>query len=84
MKESLEGYTRVMRGRYTRRTGKSARSVLLGGYCQTTGLERKYASKVLRGQRRVGKPGASRGARSRYDKGDLRVLKGVWLAAGQP
>ena len=61
MKESLEDYTRVMRGRYTRRTGKLARSVLLDEYCQTTGLDRKYANKVLRGQRRVGRTGASRG-----------------------
>ena len=84
MKESLEDYTKVMRERYTRRTGKSARAVLLDEYCQTTGLGRKYANKVLRGQRRVGMTGASRGARSRYDEGDLQVLKGVWLAAGQP
>lgn len=84
MKESLEDYTRVMRGRYARHTGKPARTKLLDEYCQSTGLERKYANKVLRGQRRRGPSGAPRGARRRYSKSDLQVLKSVWLAAGQP
>jgi hypothetical protein len=39
MKESREDSTRVMRGRYARRTGKPARAKLLDEYCQTTGLE---------------------------------------------
>ena len=84
MKESLEDYTRVMRGRYARRTGKMGRSVLLDEYCQSTGLERKHANKVLRGQRRRESAGGVRGARSLYTVGDIAVLKGVWLAAGQP
>jgi hypothetical protein len=84
MKESLEDYTRVMRGRYARHTGKPARQKLLDEYCQTTGLERKYANKVLQGQRRRGPSGAPRGASSRYSKSDLQVLKSLWLAAGQP
>jgi hypothetical protein len=84
MKESLEDYTRVMRGRYARRTGKPARQKLLDEYCQTTGLERKYANKVLRGQRRRDPSGVPRGASSRYTKSDLEVLKSVWLAAGRP
>ena len=84
MKESLEDYTRVMRERYARRTGKPARAKLLDEYCQSTGLERKYANKVLRGQRRRGPSGVSRGASSRYSKSDLQVLKSLWLAAGQP
>ena len=84
MKESLEDYTRVMRERYARHTGKPARAKLLDEYCQTTGLERKYANKVLRGQRRRGPSGAPRGASSRYTKSDLQVLKSLWLAAGQP
>ena len=49
MKTSLEDYTRVVSGRYARRTGKQARRVLLDEYCQVTGFERKYAIKVLRG-----------------------------------
>jgi hypothetical protein len=84
MKESREDYTRVMRGRYARHTGKPARAKLLDEYCQTTGLERKYANKVLRGQRRRGPSGVLRGASSRYTRSDLQVLKSLWLAAGQP
>jgi hypothetical protein len=84
MKKSLEDYTRVMRGRYARHTGKLARQKLLDEYCQTTGLERKYANKVLRGQRRRGPSGAPRGAGSRYTRSDLQVLKSLWFAAGQP
>ena len=45
MKESLEDYTRVMRGRYARRTGKQARSALLDEYCRSSGLERKHVIK---------------------------------------
>lgn len=84
MKESLEDYTRVMRGRYVRRRGKAARHILLNEYCQSTGLERKHANKVLRGQRRRGPCGARRGASSTYTGEDITVLKAVWLAAGQP
>ena len=84
MKESLEDYTRVMRGRYARRTGKRARQELLNEYCRTTGLERKYANKVLRGQRRRGASGARRGASPVYCAADIELLKDVWFAAGQP
>jgi len=84
MKESLEDYTRVMRGRYARRAGRQARGALLDEYCQSTGLERKHAIKVLRGQRRRGGEGASRGSPGVYSPGDVAVLKAVWLAAGQP
>jgi hypothetical protein len=84
MKKSLEDYTRVMRGRYARRTGKGARSALLNEYCSTTGLERKYAIKVLRAQRRLGSSGAPRGACRSYTQSDIEVLKSVWLQSGQP
>ena len=84
MKTSLEDYTRVVRGRYARRTGKQARRVLLDEYCQVTGFERKYAIKVLRGQRRREVGGNLRGARSKYSPADLELLKKVWLEAGQP
>ena len=84
MKESREDSSRVMRGRYARHTGKPARAQLLDEYCQTTGLERKYANKVLRGQRRRGPSAVPRGASSRYTQSDLQVLKSLWLAAWQP
>lgn len=84
MKKSLEDYTRVMRGRYARRRGKGARSALLNEYCSTTGMERKYAIKVLREQRRTGPSGVPRGACRSYLEGDIEVLKSVWLSSGQP
>jgi hypothetical protein len=46
MKENREDYTRVMRGRYARHTGKPARAKQLDEYYQTTGLERKHAKKA--------------------------------------
>jgi hypothetical protein len=73
-----------MRGRSARHTGKPILQKLLDEYCQTTGLERKYANKVLRGLRRRGPSGVPRGASSRFSKSDLQVLKSLWFAAGQP
>ena len=55
MKESHEDYTRMMRQRYVRRTGKRARSVWLDAYCQSMGRDRKYAIKVPGGKRRQGR-----------------------------
>ncbi len=77
MRESLKDYITVMRGRYARRSGKQARSALLDEFRETAGYERKHANKVLRGQHRRGSPGI-------YRPEDAEVLKGVWLAAGQP
>lgn len=53
-------------------------------YCEATGFERKHANKVLRGQRRREGGSRRRGALARYSGKDMEVLKGVWLAAGQP
>ena len=66
MKTSLPDGIRVMRGRYACRWGWLAGGALLDEHCQSTGLERKYANKVLRGQRRTGRSGAGREARRRY------------------
>jgi hypothetical protein len=84
MKESLKDYIEVMRGRYGRRRGKRVRSALLDEFCQTAGLERKYALKVLRGQRRQVAGGRPRGAPVLYTVKDVGVLKAVWLLGGQP
>jgi hypothetical protein len=84
MKKSLEEYTEMMRERYSRHTGKGARSALLNEFCKSTNLERKYAIKVLRQQRRRGPSGVPRGASSVYTKGDLAIIKSVWLQSGQP
>ena len=45
--KSIEEYTKKMRGRYARMTGKKARSTLLDEFSEVTGWERKHANKVL-------------------------------------
>ena len=84
MTESLDEYTLLMRSRYARRTGRKARSKLLDEFCDVTGFERKYAIKVLNGQRRRSHSGKRRGAKPTYTKEDIEMLKKLWLAAGQP
>jgi len=84
MTESLIDYTTLIRSRYARRSGRRARSILLDEFCNVTGFERKYAIKVLNGQRRRRTPGKRRGANSTYTKTDIKVLKSLWLLAGQP
>lgn len=83
-KRSIKEYTEKMRDRYGRMTGKEARSRLLDEYTQVTGFERKYANKVLRGQRRCGGKKSRRGAPARYGPEVLEALKECWLAMEQP
>ena len=52
--KSTEEYTEKMRERYLRRTGKLARSALIDEFVALTGVERKYAIKLLRGTRHRG------------------------------
>jgi len=83
MNKSLSDYTNIIRERYARMTGKPARSSLLDEFCETTALERKYAIKVLGGQRRKGTT-HRRGAKPIYQSNDIVVIKDIWLIAGQP
>lgn len=73
------------RGRYEKR-GKRGRSRLLDEVCALCGYERKYASKVLAGERPV--VGMSRrargGSRPRYGGAERKIIKAIWLAAEQP
>ena len=48
----LNEYMPRFRARYSRMTGKKARSRLLDVFCEVTGYGRKHAIKVLRGQKR--------------------------------
>ena len=85
MDQSLTDYIECMRERYARMTGKRARSKLLDDFCATSGFERKYALKVLRGQRRKEPPSFSRrGAGRIYSDEDITILKSIWLQSGQP
>ena len=83
MHQSLNDYVILMRERYSRMTGKPARSLLLNEFCETTNFERKHAIKVLGGQRR--KPCSNRrGAKPTYTEDDIAILKSIWFTAGQP
>lgn len=81
----------MMRCRYRRYAGKLARSRLLDEFCEATGHERKYATKLLSGRR--GPPGGSGGAgctRSQggrppiYDAEVTGVLHEIWRHSEQP
>lgn len=83
--ESTTEYTEKIRERYSRMKGKQARSRLLDEYTAVTGFDRKYAIKVMRGQRR--KPKAShkpKGAPTRYSEDLTRPLKELWFWMDQP
>ncbi|MCA1659813.1 MAG: hypothetical protein LC642_04630 [Verrucomicrobiaceae bacterium] len=71
------------RGRYRAR-GKQGKSRLLDELCALCGYERKYASKVLSGARRL--PGRRKrgGSPPRSGEAERALLKVIWLYAEQP
>ena len=74
----------VMRLRYGGR-GRKGRSRLLDEFCELYGCERKYAIKLLRGQRRCeGKKKRRSGAKPKYGSGERAILKAIWLGSEQP
>ena len=74
----------VMRLRYGGR-GRKGRSRLLDEFCELYGCERKYAIKLLRGQRRCeGKKKRRSGAKPKYSSGERAILKAIWLGSEQP
>ena len=87
-RSTRDEYLEKMRCRYRRYTGKLARSRLLDEFCEVTGHERKYATKLLSGRR--GPPvGAgctpSRGGRPAiYDAEVTGVLHEIWRHSEQP
>jgi len=82
---SIEEYTKKMRGRYARMTGRKARGKLLDEFIEITGWDRKHANKVLLGtRRRKGGRRGKRGAPRRYGADLLAALKTCWLAMEQP
>lgn len=83
-KETLNEYIGRVRERYTRLTGKRARSRLLDDFCAVSGYGRKHAIKVLRGQKRGGKGPGRGGAPKLYGEEVGAVLKHCWLHMEQP
>jgi len=82
-RKSKEDYLELMRGRYSRLTGRRAKSVLVSEFCEVTGHERKYALKLLNG-RRCGR-GVGRGGRApSYGEAEEKVLYDIWRCAEMP
>ena len=85
---SRDEYLKTMRCRYRRYTGKRARGTLLDEFCQVTGHERKYASKLLstrRGPGATGTPAPNRGGRPKtYDDEVIRIIFEIWKHSEQP
>ena len=81
---SLKEYLEKMRERYRLRTGKKARSALLGEFCTMSGYERKYAIKLLSGRRGVNGQGRRPGRKAQYGEAEVSVLRVIWEAAEQP
>jgi len=81
-------YLEKMRSRYRRYTGKTARSRLLDEFCQATGHERKYASKLLSVQRGLTcaqRASTTQGGRPRlYDAETKQVVHQIWKHSEQP
>jgi hypothetical protein len=81
---TLNEYIPRFRARYSRMTGKKARSGLLDEFCEVTGYGRKHAIKVLGGQKRSGRGPGRGGAPRRYGEEEIAVLKYCWLRMEQP
>ena len=57
---------------------------MLTEFCETTGYNRKYAIRWLNGPEPKKGVGKRRGRRSSYGGQEIRVVSGVWEAAGYP
>ncbi|HEY5812241.1 MAG TPA: hypothetical protein VIT23_06285, partial [Terrimicrobiaceae bacterium] len=69
------------RQRYGKR-GREGRSRLLDEVCELCGYERKYAIKVLSGNRAIVGSGRQRGgSQAIYGEAEREVIKAIWLAA---
>lgn len=81
-------YLEKMRCRYGRRTGKQAKGKLLDEFCQVSGHERKYASKLLTNRRGLGSLGSrppNLGGRPKSYGGEVvNVLLEIWRHSEQP
>ncbi len=87
-RSTRDEYLKTMRCRYRRYTGKPAKTKLLDEFCQVTGHERKYASKLLssrRGHVPDGTTPSNRGGRPKtYDGEVVGVLFEIWRHSEQP
>lgn len=82
--KSIEEYTKKLRERYGRMTGRKARGKLLDELVAMTGWNRKHANKVLLGQKRKSGRRGKRGVPQKYGEEIRTALKTCWLAMEQP
>lgn len=82
--QSIQEYTTKMRERYSRMTGRKAKTKLLDEFITITGWERKYANKVLLGIKRKSGTRGKRGAPQKYKQALIDSLKHCWLWMDQP
>lgn len=83
-RKSRDEYLGKMRGRYARMSCRRARSRLLDEFCEVTGHERKYASKLLGGTRRKSLVASMRGRPAKYGDAEKEVIRAIWKACEQP
>lgn len=91
--KSLQELLQLLRYDYRQTPEKKRRGAILDQWCRASGQERKYAIKVLRGQRgpalpgvkKPGVPGKRRGGSvKRYGPEVTGILKAIWLQNEQP
>jgi hypothetical protein len=87
-RSTLDEYLEKMRYRYRRHPGKPAKGLLLDEFCQVSGHERKYASKLLCRRRGLGSRGRcppNVGGRPKsYDAEVVGILLEIWKHSEQP
>ena len=82
--KARDEYLEKMRERYARMSGRQARSRLLDEFCEVTGHERKYATKLLGAKRRPHPGSTGRGRPRTYGEAEKAVIKAIWKACEQP
>lgn len=70
--------------RYSRWTGRAAKGLLLDEFCEVTGHERKYATKLLGGRRGTLSGREGRGRPCLYGEDEKTVIRAIWKACEQP
>ncbi len=76
-------YLRAIYDRY-QRAGRKSKKVILSEFCANTGYHRKYAIRLLNGERPEKRQRPPRRRGMSYGPEALAVLRGVWEAAGYP
>ncbi len=79
-KQATKEYTEKMRERYQAMLTKKAKGRILDDFCETTGLERKHAIKVMRSRQELLRPAG----RTAVYAGAEAALAKIWMMFDQP